>query len=88
MKAKVNEDNITSDISATIGGLAMTKEEAINKLVENGWDLKKAKRKVKQILDKGFPLEQVNLTIEMEKCKPIERIYYFDENGNWVDEEK
>lgn len=59
------------NIFATIRDFTMTKDEAINKLVENGWDLKKAKRKVKQILDKGFPLEKIKRFIEMEKCKPI-----------------
>ena len=66
----------------------MTKEEALNVLVKNGWSVKDAEADIKEWLDDNIiPLEkQVELAIEIKKAMTPEREYVKNEEGHIVNE--
>lgn len=66
----------------------MTKEEALNILLKNGWNVKEAETDIKEWLDDNIiPLEeQVKLTLEIKKAMTPERKYVKNDEGYIVDE--
>ena len=65
----------------------MTKEEALNILLKNGWSVQEAETDIKEWLDDAvFPLEKsVELALEVKKAMTPEREYVEDAEGHIVD---
>ena len=65
----------------------MTKEEALNILLKNGWSVKEAETDIKEWLDDAvLPLEKsVQLALEIKKAMTPEREYVEDGEGHIVD---
>lgn len=66
----------------------MTKEEALNILLKNGWNVKEAETDIKEWLDNDIiPLEeQVKLALEIKKDMTPKREYVKNDKGYIVDE--
>lgn len=67
----------------------MTKEEALNTLLKNGWSVKDAETDIKEwSQDNSLPLDKsVELAIEVKKAITPEREYVKDKDGHIVDSE-
>lgn len=67
----------------------MTKEEALNTLLKNGWSVKDAETDIKEwSQDNSLPLDKsVELAIEVKKAITPEREYFKDKEGHIVDSE-
>ena len=65
----------------------MTKEEALNILLKNGWSVKEAETDIKEWLDdEVLPLEKsVQLALEIKNAMTPEREYVKDAEGHIVD---
>ena len=66
----------------------MTKEEALNILLKNGWNVKEAETDIKEWLDdEVLPLEKsVQLALEIKNAMTPEREYVKNDEGHIVDE--
>lgn len=65
----------------------MTKEEALNILLKNGWSVKEAEADIKEWLDdEVLPFEKsVQLALEIKNAMTPEREYVEDAEGHIVD---